>query len=81
MRALILCLLLTGCATKPETVQIPVTVGCVGEVPARPVNTFGAGPYPGDKAAAQAALIDSSAWEGYATKLEVIIAGCPAKTK
>jgi starvation-inducible outer membrane lipoprotein len=81
MRAVILCLLLTGCATapKPVTVEIPVTVPCVGELPARPVNTFGTGAYPGDKAAAQAALIDSAAWEGYATKLEVVIAGCPAK--
>lgn len=79
MRALILCLLLAGCAAEPQKVSIPVTVGCVGAVPARPVNTFGAGAYPGDKAAAQAALIDAAAWEGYATKLEVVIAGCPAQ--
>lgn len=79
MRALILCLLLAGCAAEPQKVSIPVTVGCVGAVPARPVNTFGAGAYPGDKAAAQAALIDSAAWEGYATKLEVVIAGCLEK--
>jgi hypothetical protein len=77
MRALILCLLLAGCAAEPQRVPVPVAVGCVGAVPARPVNTFGAGAYPGDKAAAQAALIDSAAWEGYATKLEVVIAGCP----
>lgn len=78
MRALILCLLLAGCATTPEpiTVEIPVMVPCVGVVPVRPVNTFGTGSYPGDKAAAQAALTDSAAWEGYATKLEVVIAGC-----
>lgn len=78
MKPLILCLLLTGCAAAPKTerVEIPVAVPCVGEVPARPINTFGTGTYPGDKAAAQAALIDSAAWEGYATKLEVIIAGC-----
>lgn len=71
-------LLLAGCASAPKTerVEIPVAVPCVGEVPARPINTFGTGAYPGDKAAAQAALIDSAAWEGYATKLEVIIAGC-----
>ena len=77
MRALILCLLLAGCANEPQKIPMPVTVGCVGAVPARPVNRFGAGTYPGDKAAAQAALIDSAAWEGYAIKLEVIIAGCP----
>lgn len=79
MKALILCLLLAGCATRPPTVSVPVMVGCVGAVPARPVNTFGAGAYPGDKAAAQAALIDAAAWEGYATKLEVVIAGCPSR--
>ena len=77
MRALILCLLLAGCGTEPQKVPVPVTVGCVGKQPARPVKTFGAGAYPGDKAAAQAALIDGAAWEGYALKLEVIIAGCP----
>lgn len=79
MRALILCWLLAGCAAEPQTIPVPVTVGCVGEVPARPTNTFGAGAYPGDKAAAQAALIDSAAWEGYALKLEVVIAGCPKR--
>ena len=81
MRALtlILVLVLAGCATRPDAVPVPVAVGCVGELPARPVNSFGAGAYPGDKAAAQAALIDSAAWEGYATKLEVVIAGCPAR--
>jgi hypothetical protein len=72
-------LLLTSCASapKPATVNIPVTVPCVGDLPTRPVNTFGTGAYPGDKAAAQAALVDSAAWEGYATKLDVIVAGCP----
>lgn len=79
MKALILCLLLAGCATEPQKIPMPVAVGCVGAVPARPVATFGAGAYPGDKAAAQAALIDAAAWEGYALQLEVIIAGCPKK--
>lgn len=77
MRALIVCLLLAGCGTEPQKIPMPVAVGCVGAVPARPVNTFGAGAYPGDKAAAQSALIDSAAWEGYALQLEVIIVGCP----
>lgn len=79
MRALILCLLLAGCAAEPQKIPMLVAVGCVGKEPVRPVNTFGAGAYPGDKAAAQAALIDSAAWEGYALKLEVIIAGCPKR--
>ena len=81
MRALILCLLLAGCATRPTPAPVPVAVGCVGAVPARPLNTFGAGAYPGDKAAAQAALIDGAAWEGYALQLEVIIAGCPTQAR
>ncbi len=71
---------LAGCATSPlPAVSVPVAVGCVGAMPERPVSTFGAGAYPGDKAAAQAALIDAAAWEGYAMKLEVELAGCPAK--
>lgn len=76
MRALVLCLLLAGCASGPPAVSVPVTVGCVGPLPARPATLFGTGAYPGDKGAAQAALLDATAWEGYATKLEVVIAGC-----
>jgi hypothetical protein len=48
------------------------------DVLASPISTFGAGAYAGDKAAAQAALIDAAAWEGYVTKPEeVMIPGCP----
>jgi hypothetical protein len=67
---------LAGCATKPVTVKVPVSVPCVGAVPDRPGSTFGAGKWPGDKAAAQATLIDAALWQGYATKLEVVVAGC-----
>lgn len=77
--ALALALAQAGCASTRDAgipASVPVAVGCVGAVPARPVNTFGVGAYPGDKAAAQAALIDGAAWEGYALKLEVAIAGC-----
>lgn len=35
--------------------------------------------YPGEEAALQAALVNAAEWEGYAIKLEVIIAGCPQK--
>lgn len=70
--------LLAGCASAPPAVEvkIPVTVPCVGDLPARPGSTFGAGKWPGDKAAAQAALIDAALWQGYAVKLEVVVAGC-----
>jgi hypothetical protein len=74
--ALSIACMLAGCATKPVTVQVPVSVPCVGTVPDRPGSTFGAGKWPGDKAAAQAALIDAALWQGYAIKLEVVVAGC-----
>jgi len=72
---------LAGCQTAPKVVEVkvPVKVGCLGKKPARPVSKFGSGPWPGDKAAAQAALADSSAWEKYATGLEVTMAGCDPK--
>jgi hypothetical protein len=76
-------LILAGCGTAPrcapQIVKVPVAVGCLGDTPARPINTFNVGPYPGEKAAAQAALVDAAAWEGYATGLEVAMAGCDRK--
>lgn len=71
--------LLTGCASAPPVpppVDVPVAVGCLGDVPARPVSRYGKGEWPGDKAAAQAALADANAWEQYATGLEAAQAGC-----
>jgi hypothetical protein len=69
---------LAGCATEPKVIEVkvPVKVGCLGKKPARPVAKFGAGGWPGDKVAAQAALADASAWETYATSLEATMAGC-----
>jgi hypothetical protein len=29
-----------------------------------------------DTASAQAALVDAALWQGYATKLKVVVAGC-----
>jgi hypothetical protein len=73
-------LLLAGCAAqKPVQVEIPVHVPCVEALPERPVNSFGQGEYPGDKAAAQRALTDSLAWERYSVLLEVELAGCVRK--
>ena len=73
-------MLLAGCATRPpiET-KVPVAVGCVGAVPARPAVTFGVGDWPGDKGAAIATQVDSLAFQSYTTVLEAIIAGCPKK--
>jgi hypothetical protein len=55
---------------------VPVAVGCLGDVPMRPVSRYGVGDWPGDKAAAQLALTDANAWEQYATGLEAAQAGC-----
>ena len=74
---------MTGCGViprcEPQIVKVAVSVGCLGSTPARPVNTFNVGVYPGEKAAAQAALVDAAAWEGYAIALEVAQAGCDKK--
>ncbi|MFZ3289249.1 MAG: hypothetical protein WA191_20715 [Telluria sp.] len=75
-------LVLVGCGAaplKPLEVKVPVAVGCLGEIPARPVPAFGTGAYPGEKPAAQAALVDAAAWERYAIRLEATIAGCDKK--
>lgn len=84
MKAVLIAVLgaaLAGCAGQPKVVEVkvPVAVGCLGPVPARPVSKFGTGPYPGDAQAAKLALGDSIAWEGYATGLEVAMAGCDPK--
>jgi len=76
LACLLLSASLAGCAGAPF--KVPVSVACVGPLPERPANSFGSGGYPGDKAAAQAALVDAAAWEAYATRLEVVIAGCPS---
>jgi len=72
--------LLAGCGAmprcEPQVVKVPVSAGCLGAAPTRPVNTFNVGAYPGEKAAAQAALVDAAAWEGYAIGLETAQAGC-----
>ncbi len=87
MKMLMICavLALGGCAlapTKcepPQEVKVPVAVGCLGDAPARPVNSYGVGAYPGDGAAAKAAVVDAAAWEGYAVGLEAAQAGCDHK--
>lgn len=59
--------------------NVPAQAGCLGAALARPVNSFNVGAYPGENAAAQAALVDAAAWEGYAIGLEVAQAGCDRK--
>lgn len=82
-------LALAGCATAPpkaQIVEVPVAIGCLGPKPSRPTPKFGVGDYPktpdgkdDDKKAAQTALAEASGWEGYATGLEVSMAGCTPK--
>lgn len=71
---------LAGCGAiqqhEPQVVKVPVSVGCLGVAPARPVSTFNVGAYPGEKQAAQAALVDAAMWEGYAIALEAAQSGC-----
>jgi hypothetical protein len=79
-------LALTGCATMQpqcepaQIVEKAVAIGCLGDTPDEPVDQVGVGDYPGDRAAAQAALIDAAAWKGYAVKLKAAQAGCDKKT-
>ncbi|WP_395406323.1 hypothetical protein ACHMW6_06525 [Pseudoduganella sp. UC29_106] len=75
----LLILLLAGCATKPITADKPVYAPCVKDVPARPVETFGEGEYPGEVQASKSAVIDLSTWKKYALQLEGVIAGCVPK--
>lgn len=78
-------LMLTGCGAAPlkcqppQEVKVPVSVGCLGDAPVRPVSAYKVGEYPGGAPAAQAALLDAAAWEGYAVRLEAAQAGCDKK--
>lgn len=78
--ASVMLVVLAGCGAslpcKPERVDIPVAAPCLGAKPARPAPKFGADAYPGEKAAAQVALLDKLAWEKYADGLEAAMAGC-----
>ena len=58
-----------------------MVAGCLGAAPARPVSTFNVGASPGEKAAAQAALVDAAACEGHAIGLEVAQAGCDTESR
>ena len=68
--------LLPGSAAKPVEVRIPVFVSCIDTVPGWSGSTFGAGKRPRDKRAAPAALVDPALWQGYALRIEVVVAGC-----
>jgi hypothetical protein len=78
MRALLICLLLAGCATKPATVEVkvPVYVPCAKPVP-RPTFEFPAlpdGASDGEKVLAMAR--DTLLHFKYEAQLEAVLAGC-----
>ncbi len=79
MRAMIIAACLSGCAAAPQIVNVPVKVGCLGDLPARPVTRFNVGAWPSHGEAAKIAIIDALAWEKYASSLEVTMAGCDKK--
>lgn len=82
MRAILLCLLLTGCATSaPETVKVPVSVPCIdpSDTPPKPVLTFEQLPWVDGKTAAQRLLQDFYALQAYSIRLEIQLAGCTTK--
>lgn len=80
MRVLILCLVLTGCASAPpaaQIVKVPVHTKCLGEVPARPEFAVEKlGPAASDGAKVLALAADWPRGRNYEAKLEAAIAGC-----
>ena len=81
MRAALLCLLLTGCATTVDVqrVEIPVPVACVDArmIPAEPVSKFDAVSFtaPLDHHV-QALLLDRERGQGYSRKLRALLDAC-----
>jgi hypothetical protein len=78
MRSLLILILLSGCATRPSTVEVkvPVYVPCVKPVP-RPSFAFPVlpeGASEGDKVVAMAR--DTLLHFKYEAQLEAVIAGC-----
>lgn len=75
IRAFLCALLLTGCACKPQIIEVPVS--CVKESPVREPSVFDALPEDADIAEhARAVFIDRDLTEIYVGGLEAIVAGC-----
>ena len=81
MRAALLCLLLSGCATppvvyRPERVEVPVPVPCAVTLPPAPQLT----PDAGDRARWLAgALLEREALRADSARVRAALAGCGAK--
>ncbi|AOY00085.1 hypothetical protein [Jeongeupia sp. USM3] len=76
MRALLLVLLLTGCASTPAPVRVPVAVSCLGRDPEPPVYRYGIGDYPGATEAARFLAADLIEAQRYISDLRRQMAGC-----
>ena len=75
IRAFLCLMLLSGCACKPQIIEVPVS--CVKESPQREPSSFDATPADADIADQVAALlIDRDLTEIYVGGLEAIVAGC-----
>ena len=75
IRAFLCLMLLTGCACKPQIIEVPVS--CVKETPVREPSVFDATPADADIAEQVGALlIDRDVTEIYVGGLEAIVAGC-----
>lgn len=76
VRIIIIAIALSGCATTIKTVEVPVPVKCLGQVPERPIQNFGIGKYPGPTVAAKQAISDLFLMRNYAESLEAAIEPC-----
>ena len=75
IRAFLCLMLLTGCACKPQIIEVPVS--CVKETPIRDASVFSATAPDADIAdQVGALLIDRDVTEIYVGGLEAIVAGC-----
>jgi len=71
-----LALSVAACTLQTVRVEVPVTVPCLGQDPAPPEYQFGAGDYPGEKAASKALLHDLNAAKQHAADLKTQMSGC-----
>ena len=75
IRAFLCLMLLTGCACKPQIIEVPVS--CVKETPAREPSVFDATPPDADiSEQVRALLIDRDLTEIYIGGVDAIVAGC-----
>lgn len=75
IRAFLCLMLLSGCACKPQIIEVPVS--CVKQTPIREPSVFDATPADADIAEqVRALLIDRDLTEIYIGGVDAIVAGC-----